>query len=526
MRIKVECMKRLALPAVICCLLFSAVSLPVLRADAAENVFEPPFASVFAADLPNMRTEAGSGKVLEETENAEKGEEWISPSARELSEKLLTAGDGETVELYETVTVDSSLSLEGNGAVLTRGEGFDGPMFYIDGQGSLELGGLVLDGRGSGLSGSLIVNEGSLTVHEGCILRNNHSENGGAVYSTGRLIINGGVFTGNRADFHGGAVWSGGYLEMNGGSVYGNRAEGNGGGFYCDYGNFMLKGGRVEGNDALCGGYDLYSQYKVLYEPGVINTSGCYGDLERYGGEDSGPAAFQDNGRMWFESRPSNTSFIVGGYDEQGGFYSLTYADYGFEAFLRTSTQPMELIQTGPGEEKEVLEGMAVSQFLEFTEDGSGVRVSYRIRNISDGPQNFSLGVGGDVQADSDQHTVVYRNYHGFTIEDTRVKEEALRPCFQILCGNQERQGVLVPDADARWLGGPEEGTYYHNLFADSPDILKSEEADTLLAFSWQNRMLEPGEEETISFTIRLTTMGEQWKEHVGNLILRHVTEP
>jgi len=462
--------------------------------------------------------------------------------SEELSRRLLTAEEGETIRLYETVTVDGPLSLEGNGAVLTRAEGFDGPMFYIDGQGSLEIGGLVLDGRGSSLSGSLIMSEGSLTIHDGCILRNNHSENGGAVYSTGRLLIDGGVFTGNRSDFHGGAVWSGGYLEMNGGSVYGNRAEGNGGGFYCDYGNFMLKGGRVEGNEALCGGYDLYSQYKVLYEPGVINSSRCYGDLERYGGEASGSPAFQDNGKMWFESMPSNTSFIVGGYDGQGGFYSLTYADYGFEAFLQTPEQPMELIQTGPGEEKEVLKGMAVSQWLEFTEDGNGVEVGYHIRNISDELQCYSLGVGGDVQADSDQHTAVYRNYHGFTIEDTRTGEEAKRPCFQILCRNQQPYRNKKPDAgtgvapdismdtsentgvdaDARWLGGSEEGTYYHNLFADSPDILKSEEADTLLAFSWQNRTLGPGEEETIRFTIRLTTMGEQWKAHVESLILGH----
>lgn len=500
------------------CLTFGAVSLPV-KADTVEeqrNIFIAASAGTRAFE---GLLKAEESKKLEGMDSSVTKE--LSPTAKELSQRLLTAEEGEEVQLYETVIVDVPLTLEGNGAVLTRGEGFDGPMFYIGGQGSLEIGSLVLDGRGSGLSGSLMINEGSLTIHEGCILRNNHSENGGAVYSTGRLMIEGGVFTGNRAEFHGGAVWSGGYLEMNGGSIYGNRAEGNGGGFYCDYGNFMLMGGRVEGNDALCGGYDLYSQYKVLYEPGVINPSRCYGDLERYGGEASGSPAFQDNGKMWFESMPSNTSFIVGGYDSQGGFYSLTYADYGFEAFLQTSEQPMALIQTGPDEEKEVLNGLAVSQSLEFAEDGSGVEVSYRIRNISDESQCYSLGIGGDVQADADQHTVVYRNYHGFTIEDTRTKEVAKRPCFQILCRNRQ----AAADADARWLGGSEEGTYYHNLFADSPDILKAEEADTLLAFSWQDRTLGPGEEETIGFTIRLTTMGQQWKEHAEGLILRHMAE-
>ncbi len=454
---------------------------------------------------------------------AEKAEEGMaSVAAAELPWRLQTAEAGEEIELYGTVTVDGPLSLEGNGAVLVRAEGFDGPMFYIDGQGSLDMGGLVLDGRGSGLSDSLIVNEGSLMIRDGCILRNNHSEDGGAVYSTGRLMINGGIFTGNRSDFHGGAVWSGGYLEMNGGSVYGNRAEGNGGGFYCDYGNFMLKGGRIEGNDALCGGYDLYSQYKVLYEPGVLSSYRCYGELERYRDGEWEQDAFQDNGRMWFESRPSNASFIVGGYDSQGGFYSLTYADYGFEAFLQTSDRQMTLIQTGQGEEKETVQGLMVSQSLEFTDDGAGVRVSYHIRNVSDRQQNYSLGIGGDVQADSARHTAIYRNYHGFTIEDTRMEEEARRPCFQILCRNRQNLWEGSSDADARWLGDSEDGTYYHNLFADSPDITRLEETDMLLAFSWQNRTLAPGQEETVGFEIRLTTMGQQWKAHAKNLILSH----
>ena len=119
------------------------------------------------------------------------------------------------------------------------------------------------------------------------------------------------------------------------------------------------------------------------------------------------------------------------------------------------------------------------------------------------------------MQAGSGRTMAAYRNYHGFTIEDTGIKEEALRPCFQILCQNQRE----FPDASARWLGIAGKGTYYHNLFVDSPETEKLEGTDALLAFSWQNRALEPGQEETLGFVIRFITMEQQWKEHVEGLI-------
>lgn len=456
-----------------------------------------------------------------QTVRAEGPGQFFARSAPALEQLLLTAEEGQVIRLPESIVITEPTVLSGNGAVLMREDGMTGPLFQVESGGMLTLQDIVLDGRGSAGNTSLIVSAGSLEIGQGCVLRNNDSEDGGAIYSTGRLMINGGIFTGNHADFHGGAIWSGGYLEMNDGSIYGNRAEGNGGGIYCDYGNFMLKGGRVDGNEALCGGYDLYSQYRVLYQPGVVTPSRCYGDLDLYGSGQEQTEAYQDNGFMWFESRPSNTSFVTGGYDTQGHLYGLTYADYGFEVFLQTPEQPMTLIQTGQGEERDVADGLMVSQTLSFTEDGNGVQVCYRVRNSSDSAQVYALGVGADVQAGSDEQTVIYRNQHGFTIEDTRPREPALRPCFQILCQNQ----TTFPDADACWLGTSEDGTYYHNLFADSADADAREQSDALLSFSWQNRALAPGEEETLGFTIRFTTMGEQWKVYADEMIRQNVEE-
>jgi hypothetical protein len=172
-------------------------------------------------------------------------------------------------------TIDKHIRLtSGDGAhTVTRKNGFTGgSLFTVVSGASLTLDGsshaLVIDGNGITASAPLMTvsGGGTLTMHDGVVLRNNENTgSGGAVQVTGpgsTCAMSGGTISGNNASY-GGAVYvtNGGTFTMTAGSITGNDAVNNGGGVYARYGGIFSMSGTAEitGNNASNGGAVLVS---------------------------------------------------------------------------------------------------------------------------------------------------------------------------------------------------------------------------------------------------------------------------
>ena len=123
----------------------------------------------------------------------------------------------------------------------------------------------VLDGRG-------VRNQGTLTLYNGSIEKNNsNSKNGGGVDNYGTFTMNGGSIRENLA-ISGGGVNNWGIFTMNGGSITDNDSDYNGGVANC--GTFTMNGGNITGNNAVLDGVGGVHNYGTFTVSGNVNISG------------------------------------------------------------------------------------------------------------------------------------------------------------------------------------------------------------------------------------------------------------
>ena len=148
-----------------------------------------------------------------------------------------------SVELKSALpAITKSLTIEGNGVILTRAASWTGSsetsqLLRITGSiagGSAADAEVVIrrvhfkDGLAANYGGA-IENRGILTL-ESCIFSGNRTTGGsscygGALFSDNALIIRGCIFYGNSSDYYGGAVYSAGTLTLTGNLFYGNTAK-------------------------------------------------------------------------------------------------------------------------------------------------------------------------------------------------------------------------------------------------------------------------------------------------------------
>ena len=165
----------------------------------------------------------------------------------------LVADDG-TIYVCGTVTVDSSLTVDG--AKIERADGFDGMLISIDGANAkLTLKNTTLDGKNETVAyGSYLVfitNGGTLNIESGTEIVNNKTT---AVYVNNNsfLNMNGGAIKNNTtvANFGGGGIYNVGATVINGGEISGNTASIWGGGILTEGGSITLNGGEIKNNFA------------------------------------------------------------------------------------------------------------------------------------------------------------------------------------------------------------------------------------------------------------------------------------
>lgn len=182
------------------------------------------------------------------------------------------------IDAQQEITYDVTISsAAGDRWTLVKEDGFDNYMFEIDGNGSLTLQNIRLDGAKDTHTapvpyGLISVTHGTLTLDSGSVLQNNRSQQGGAVYSrtTGtlpvRIVMKGdAVIRGNTASYSGGGIYvlfdiSESVVELyDQALIEDNEAQNQGGGIYYEAratdAPFLIGDGvRIVGNRASEGG--------------------------------------------------------------------------------------------------------------------------------------------------------------------------------------------------------------------------------------------------------------------------------
>jgi len=140
-----------------------------------------------------------------------------------------------TIALTSGLTVDKSVTIEGNGVTITRDASWttvDGALMYVAITASSKTVNIsrihFKDGRKTSL-GAGIFNYGNLTL-DSCIFSNNRSTssnaNGGAIYTYGTMSVNGCTFYENSSSYQGGVIYinTTTTLTLRGNLFYGNTA--------------------------------------------------------------------------------------------------------------------------------------------------------------------------------------------------------------------------------------------------------------------------------------------------------------
>lgn len=151
-------------------------------------------------------------------------------------EMALANKDIKTIYITGSVNITGDISLEGTSAIVKRGSSFTGYLMRIRHGDSAVLKNITIDGNSDEASGtekSLIYDQGSLTIEDGTVLKNNVLRNldyfkatGGAVrVEDGKLAMTGGTIEDNAANYGGGVyLYYKSEMTMSGGIIQNNKA--------------------------------------------------------------------------------------------------------------------------------------------------------------------------------------------------------------------------------------------------------------------------------------------------------------
>jgi len=160
-----------------------------------------------------------------------------------------------------------SITSEGGPFTLKRAAGLIGDLLTVQTGATLTLTNIILDGNKDNVEsdGSLVYNQGNLTLGTGSVLQNNNAggimEGAGLRNAAGGIaVIDGGVIQNNNNPGRaGGGVWSAGDLTMNSGEIKNNQTAAGGGGVaILNGGTFTFNGGTISGNVSRASGGGIY----------------------------------------------------------------------------------------------------------------------------------------------------------------------------------------------------------------------------------------------------------------------------
>ncbi len=137
----------------------------------------------------------------------------------------------------------------------------------------------------SGSGGGMHVNDGTFCMEGGRIYDNVAAANGGGVFNKNTFQMKGGEIYSNHAGTDGGAVRNKNTFQMENGRIYDNYAAANGGAVYNDN-TFRMVSGKLDGNSSGNNGGGVFNTGTFQMESGEIsgNQSGTGGGIVVYSG--------------------------------------------------------------------------------------------------------------------------------------------------------------------------------------------------------------------------------------------------
>jgi len=191
-----------------------------------------------------------------------------------------TVALGANLTAASMLTIDRSLTIEGNGFTIYKTNAIAGAMILIHNEEEdihVTFQNIILDGRNFSephartfYDGGLIGSHASLTVRNS-ILRNGLTRmitggvgRGGAISSTGPLTIIDSRFYNNHGVRQGGAIWASGPLYVAGSVFAGNREERSGGGAIFASGNVVIRDSIFYNNASILGSVSTGAQGGAL----------------------------------------------------------------------------------------------------------------------------------------------------------------------------------------------------------------------------------------------------------------------
>ena len=197
-----------------------------------------------------------------------------------------------TISVTETLNVNREVKLSGGGTLVRGAERIN--LIAVGEKGVLTLENIVLDGERDTYKWDLsllkVENGGSLTLQDGAVFQNNHTNsNGGAIQvSNGSLFMEGGTIQNNQTSYPGGGIYVyNGHFVLKDGTICNNTSSSDhGGGIYISGSTtFEMQGGLIKGNKGFySGGLALTGSVPVKITGGTITENKTICDVGAGGG--------------------------------------------------------------------------------------------------------------------------------------------------------------------------------------------------------------------------------------------------
>lgn len=188
-----------------------------------------------------------------------------------------------TISVTETLIVNREVKLSGGGTLVRGIKSIC--LIAVGEKGVLTLENIVLDGQGETYrwdrSLLQVENGGSLTLQDGAVFQNNHTNSdGGAIrVFDGSLLMEGGTIRNNETSFGGGGIYIyKGSFTLKNGTICNNIADRNGGGIYVgSEAAFRMENGEISGNTGYSGGMLLDCPQTAEITGGTIKENTATG---------------------------------------------------------------------------------------------------------------------------------------------------------------------------------------------------------------------------------------------------------
>jgi hypothetical protein len=164
-----------------------------------------------------------------------------------------------TIKLNSTLSVNTSLTINGLGAGVAISGNNSVQVFVISGGITVTILGLTIENGNFGgyPYGSGIANGGTLTLYDSTVSGNSASDFVGGIYNYGTLTLTNSTVSGNSAPSEVGGIFNNGGLTLTNSTVSGNSSRVGGGIF--NIGTLTLTNSTVSGNSASDAGGGIYN---------------------------------------------------------------------------------------------------------------------------------------------------------------------------------------------------------------------------------------------------------------------------